>query len=263
MTEILLFYIAALLVCALGFAATFIFLKNKLQAKFRWGSFFIGVIAAVVYFLIILLLFKASFSNDNYYNTAWFRALVGFVYVALLALARLMLVKGCCFNRYKEDQGYSFSFGFGCAPLAFLAIYCLIMIFVVGGNGIFNGPAVVEKAGYLSFADNTIISVFRPAAGHLSFAILFLFVMIMVIASGHCMHRLCEQQFSLAISVGWVVMLVVLEALALVPVPFITMFRLAHWQLAVIAGFSAAVSVVLAFFMPQKQKPANYTKQFE
>jgi hypothetical protein len=41
------------------------------------------------------------------------------------------------------------------------------------------------------------------------------------------------------------------------------MFRLAHWQLAVIAGFSAAVSVVLAFIMPQKQKPANYTKQFE
>lgn len=263
MTEIMLFYIAAFLLCGLGFAALFIFVKNKLQAKLRWGSFFIGVIAAVVYFLIILLLFKASFSNDNYYNTPWFRALVGFVYVALLGLARLMLVKSCCFNRYKEAQGYSFSFGFGSAPLAFLAIYCLIMTLVVGGNGIFNGPAVVEKAGYLSFADNTIISVFRPAAGHLSFAILFLFVMIMIMASGYCMHRLSEQQYPLVITVGWVVMVVVLEALALIPIPFITMFRLAHWQLAVIAGFSAAASVALACFMPQKQKPANYTKQFE
>lgn len=263
MTEILLFYVAALIVCLLSLAAVFFFIKNKLQAKLQWGSFFIGVIAAVAYYLIIVLLFKATFSNKNYYNTTLFRALVGFVYIALLGLARLLLVKACFFNRYKEDRGYSFCFGFGSAPVAFLSLYLLIMTLVVGGNGIFNGPAVVENAGYLSFADNTIISVFRPAAGHLSFAILFFFIAVMVMTSGYFMYRLSEQSFPLAVTVGWIVMLIVLETVALVTVPFITMFQLAHWQLAVIAGIAAAISVALVVFMPKKPKPVNYTKQFE
>lgn len=263
MTEVLLCYIIGFFLCAAGLTGLFFLLKKRMDIKVRWGTFFIGFISAVVYFLIIMLLFRATFRSDYYYNTTLFRTLVGFVFLALLAVARLLLVKAVFFTRYKEEQGFSFSFGFGAAPLAFLGLYLLIMSLVVAGNGIFNGPCIVENEGYLSFADNTIISVFRPAAGHVSFAVLFVALAAMFLLSSALLRRISEKRYHPAVSVSWVIFMVVLEAIAILPIPFIAMYGLSHWQLALIACAAAAISALLLIVMPKEQKPANYIKQFE
>lgn len=262
MTSILLCYIIGFLLCAAGLSALYLLLKKKLE-KLRWGPFFIGVICAVAYFLIIMLLFRATFRSDYYYNTVAFRTLVGFVFLALLALARFLLVKAVFFSRYKEEQGFSFCFGLGAAPVAFLGIYLLIMTLVVAGNGIFNGPCVVESEGYLSFADNTIISVFRPAAGHVSFAVLFVALAGMFLISGGLLCRISIKRYHPAVSVAWVIFMMVLEAVAILPLPFVSMYGLSHWQLALIVCVAAIISAVLLIVMPKERKPANYTKQFE
>ena len=263
MIEILLCYIFAFLVCIAGLAGIYLFLKKKLQVKLHWGALSIGVITAVVYFFIIMLLFQATFRTEYYYNTPFFRSMVGGLFLALLALTRYMLVKVICFNRYKEDLGYSFSFGFGAAPAVFLAIYLLIMALVIAGNGIFNGPCVIEEEGYLSFADNTIISVFRPAAGHISFAVMFVLLPVMMLLSAHLLWRISEKKYNAAVSVVWVILFSLLETIAILPIPFINMYALKHWQLLLIVAVTTAIGVILLKFMPKEKKPSNYIKQFE
>ncbi len=263
MTAILLCYIAAFLLSIAGFAALYLFLRKKLQVRLRWGMFSLGIITAVIYFLVILLLYHVTFNPDYYYNTPFFRSMVGMVFLALLCLIRLMLVKFAFFGRYNEQGGYSFCFGFGAAPGAFLTFYLLFMTLVVAGNGLFNGPCIVESEGYLSFADNTIISIFRPAAGHISFALVFFAFAAMEIASACLLHKISEEPYHPGVSVAWVLFAVLLEAGAILPIPFISMYGLAHWQLAVIVSILSAVSISLVRFIPKKSDPSTYTKQFE
>ena len=213
--------------------------------------------------MIIVILFRVTFGTDTYYDTPLFRVLVGMVYVVLTALLRFLLVKGIFFNRYKEEQGYSFVWGFGSTPAIFLGLYLLIMTFVVAVNGIFNGPCIVESEGYLSFADNTIISVFQPTAGHISFAVLFLAFSVLHLASAYLMNKLSVRPYNLSIIIFWPIMLLVLEGIALLPIPFIAMFQMSHWQVALVGVIAAAISVALVIFMPRDNRPVEYIKQFE
>ncbi len=263
MTEILLCYIVSLAVIAAGFAAFLVYFKRGAKIRLQAGSVLIGILSAVLYFALLVLLFMATFSTDYYYNTVFFRSLVGFVFIALLCLARLLLTRSVFFNRDKDSQGLSFCFGFGAAPAVLLAVYLLIITLVVAFNGLFNGPCVVEEGEYLSFADNTIISVFRPAAGHISFALLAVFYAVITTASGFVLRKFSARPYGIFVTVLWVVLMILLETVAVFPVPFISMFQLDHWQLPLIGAIAAAGSATLARFMPKEKKPADYTKQFE
>lgn len=263
MTDVLLCYLAALAICAGAFWSLLLLMKRGLHGRLRLGGFFGGMLFAIAFFLVMMLLFQGTFRTEQYYNTVIFRGVVGFVYLVLLCFARFLLVRLAFFGREREEQGSSFCMGFGCAPGAFLAAYLLIMGLVLAWNGLFNGPAIVEDNGLLGFADNTMISVFRPAAGHISFAFLFAFFALMGLSSGWFLQKITSRDYPTGVTVGWLVLLLVLESAAILPVPFIQMFQLTHWQPALIAGLCAAAHFVLVRFMPGEQKTVNYTKQFE
>ncbi len=262
MTEILIYYIISLLFLAGSIWGIGVFLKKQ-AIKMRWGMFFLGILAAVLYFIVVLVLFKLTFSGDEYYNTSLFRGTVGFVFIALLCLFRTLIVKGFFFGKYKEEQGLSLCFGFGIAPGLLLGFYLLIMTVVLAVNGIFNGPCVLEEGGYLSFADNTIITVFRPAAGHLSFAILLVSFIVLALASGWIQKNISMTKRKMSVSILWTVFLVVLEAAAVLPIPFISMFGLSHWHVAVIGTIAATFAVLLVRFMPRVKEEEEYTRQFD
>lgn len=262
MTEILIYYIVSLLFLVgsiWGIGCLF----KKQEMKMRWGMFFLGILAAILYFAVVMVLFKLTFSGDEYYNTPLFRGTVGFVFIALLCLLRALILKGFFFGKYKEEQGLSLSFGFGIAPGLLLSFYLLIMAVVLAVNGIFNGPCVLEEGGYLSFADNTIITVFRPAAGHLSFAVLFVSFAVLILASGWLHKNISMTKRKMSVSIIWTIFLVVLEVLAVLPVPFFAMFGLSHWHVAVIGAIAAIAAVLLVRFMPRVKEEGEYTKQFD
>lgn len=259
MTSLLLCYGIALLLIAAGLGGGAFLLKKKLHV----GIFCLGVISTVALFFVILLLFRLTFGTDQYYNTPFFRTMVGFVFLALLWLLWILIVKSAFFNRYKEAEGLSFCFGFGAAPALFMGIYLLIMLPVVGFNGLFNGPCEVAEEGYLTFADNTIITVFRPAAGHISFAVTFLLFAMMTLSTGILLRKICEEKIRTGVIVGWTILAVALNAAAVLPLPFFAMYGLDHWQLAVLSAVLALIHVLLVIFIPKIPKDATYTKQFE
>lgn len=259
MTSLLWCYAIALLLIAAGVGGVFFLLKKKT----RLGMFFLGVITMVVFFFAVLLLFRLTFNTDQYYNTPFFRTMVGFVFLALLNLLRILIVKSAFFSRYKEEEGFSFSFGFGAAPALFLGVYLLIMLPVVGFNGLFNGPCLVAEEGYLTFADNTIITVFRPAAGHISFALAFLLFALMSLFTGSLLRKLCQEKIRTGVAVGWTVFAVVLESLVILPLPFYAMYGLSHWQLTVWTAVLAVIHGLLVAFIPKIREDATYSKQFE
>ena len=263
MTALLWYYFAAILLLAAGFTGLYLYFKKKQKTKIHWGMFFLGIIVAVAVFLIILLLFRLTFKPEYYYNTPFFRTLVGFVFLALLALLRMLIVRSALYNRYKEAQGDSFCFGFGAAPGLFLGIYLLIMLPVVGFNGLFNGPCQVAEEGYLTFADNTIITVFRPAAGHLSFAAAFLSFAILTVAAGGFLRKISTQPYRTGVMVLWTVFAIALESAAILPLPFFAMYGLKHWQFAIWSVVLAAIQIALVRFFPKIQEESTYTKQFE
>lgn len=263
MISLLLCYAAALLLFAAGFIGIFFGLKRSFKTKLHWGMFFLGIIAAVVTAAAVVVLWMVTFRSENYYNTPFFRTMVGFVYLALLCLVRLLIVRGTFFTNYREEKGYSFCFGFGAAPGLCMSAYLLIMLPVVGFNGLFNGPCTVAEEGYLTFADNTIITVFRPAAGHISFALAFLFFTVMTVATGVLLHKTTQQRCRRGVPVIWMILAVLLEAGAILPLPFFSMYSLQHWHLALIIGILTAALVALAMFVPKAKEEITYTKQFE
>lgn len=263
MTSLLLCYAAALLLLFAGFFGIFYFLKKAVKIKPHWGMFFLGIIIAVVTAAAVVLLWRVTFRTDNYYNTALFRTLVGFVYLALLCFLRILIVRNAAFANYREDMGYSFCFGFGAAPGLFLGVYLLIMLPVVGFNGLFNGPCIVAEEGYLTFEDNTIITVFRPAAGHISFALAFLFFAVMTVGTGIILHKATHRLLHRGVPTAWTIFAIVIEAAAILPLPFFGMYGLQHWALAVMEGVLGAAMILLAFLMPDIKEAATYTKQFE
>ncbi len=263
MTSLLLCYAAALVLFAAGFTGICFYFKRFLKTKPHWGMFFLGIIAAVVSAVAVMLLWRVTFRTDHYYNTPFFRTMVGFVYLVLLCLVRVLIVRGVFFANYREEKGCSFCFGFGAAPGLVLAAYLLIMLPVVGFNGLFNGPCTIAEEGYLTFADNTIITVFRPAAGHIFFALAFLFFAVMTVSTGVLLRKVTQQRCRPGVPVVWTILAVVLEAAAILPLPFFRMYSLQHWHPALITGLLAAALVLLAWFVPKAREESTYTKQFE
>ena len=263
MAKILICYFIAALVIGSGIFGLFAYLKKGLKACRKGGAFFGGMLSAAAYFLGMLLLFRVTFSNEMYYDTPFFRTVLGFVFIALLAMIRFFAVKKFFFDRDREDAGYSFSLGFGLAPGAFLGIYALIMFFVVGCNGLFNGPCVEEAEGLLGFADNTMISIFLPEAGHISFAVLFIAFAAFNLLFGKLIQKITDEPHRAVVNIGWAVMMLVLEAVLILPVPFIKMYGLAHYGPSVIAVLCAVAAFLLVRFMPMIKKESAYIKQFE
>ena len=263
MTSLLLCYAAALVLFVAAFIGTLFFIKRFLKEKPHWGMFFLGIIVAAVSAAAVVVLWMVTFRTENYYNTPFFRTMVGFVYLLLICLVRVLIVRGALFGNYREDKGYSFCLGFGAAPGLLLTAYLLIMLPVVAFNGLFNGPCTVAEEGYLTFADNTIITVFRPAAGHVSFALAFFFFTVMTVATGVLLRKVTQQRCRPGVPVIWTILAVMLEAGAILPIPFFSMYGLQHWHLPLIVGILATVLVLLARFVPEAQEEATYTKQFE
>ena len=263
MGEVLIVYFLSLLLCAAGYVFGFKALKKKCENKIRFGALFCGVIASVAFLFLMMLLFKATFNNDNYYNTALFHGLIGSLYVFLISTVTSLLVKALFFGRYKSEAGYSFLLGFGAMPSAFLSVYLLIMSVSVVINGLFNGPCTVENGGLLHFEDNTMISVFQPVWGHISFAVLFLMLGFLFYWEGVLLQKISETKRSLGISILWICGFHILKAIAITVVPFMSLFRLTHWQLAIIVTVFSLLSFVFVFFMPKAPEQTEYTKQFE
>lgn len=263
MNSLLLCYAASLLVLLAGFFGILFFIQKGIKIKFHWGMFFLGIIIAVITAAVVVLLWRVTFRTDNYYNTVFFRTLVGFVYLGLLCFLRILIVRNAAFANYHEEKGYSFCFGFGAAPGLLMGAYLLIMLPVVGFNGLFNGPCIVAEEGYLTFADNTIITVFRPAAGHISFALAFLFFAVMAVGTGIILHNATHRLLRRGVSTVWTVFAIVIEAGAILPLPFFRMYGMQHWALAVTEGVLAVVMILLAFLMPDVKEEVTYTKQFE
>ncbi len=265
MSKILIFYIAGILVCILGFFAIKAVVERGLKTRIRWRSFFVGMLVSVLYFALALILIYVTFNNNYYYNTAFFRTMVGSLYFVLLALVRFCITKKFFYDQKKLSAGISFSFGFGFSPVLFLAVYLLLMLLIVSVNAIFNAPYVLEAEGYLSFADNTIISVFQPAAGHLSFALVFVGFDCFAVAFSAFIKKITTKHYHFAAVFGWVCLFLLLEAVSLMPIPFMMQFRLNHWQLALIEWVSVGLAIVLARFIPggEPDPHPDYQKQFE
>lgn len=262
MTGIFLSYIIALLISIGGLFAGILYVKRMQKCKLRLGSFFLGIISAVVELVAIVLLFRVTFRTEAYYNTSFFRTLIGLLYLALMSLVRFFAVKVAFFNRDREERGFSFALGFGMMPTAVMSVYLLFMTLFLAGNSIFNGPCIIEE-GFLSFADNTIVSIFRPVAGHISFSVLFLFYAVIVMAACCLIGKFAVKHYHPGIAVSWSVGLMILEGAAILPIPFMKMFSLSHWQLALIVGIIAVFSVAAVRFIPERKKLPDYIKQFE
>ena len=85
----------------------------------------------------------------------------------------------------------------------------------------------------------------------------------MVLSVDRYTEKITFESYHPAVSVGWCILLILLEAVSVLPIPFIKMFELKHWQLPLIAGIVGLLSVLLVFFMPKQKKTPTYTKQFE
>ena len=263
MIKVLIVYLISLLLCIGGFIPVVRQLRKKTEKKIRFASLFIGVIAAVAFFLVMTVLFRATFRNLNYYNTALFSTLVGTLYIFLMSIIVSVLIKCFLFDRYKSEAGHSFLFGFGVTPVAFFVIYIFIMFVSLVINGLFNGPCTVEEGGKLCFEDNTMISVFQPVGGHVSFAILFLVLLLVLYSEGVLLQKISEEKHSLWISVVWMCGFHLFKALAITTIPFISMYGLKHWELALVVAILSAPCVLFARFLPKVVVAEEYTKQFE
>lgn len=263
MGNVLVCYLITILVIFGGCLGSFAFLGKALKSAVKGGAFFGGMLLSVGYFLGMLLLFRVTFSNEMYYDTPFFRTVVGFVFLILLALVRFLVIKIPFFNRDRVASGHSFSLGFGMAPAAFLGLYSLIMFFVVAFNGMFNGPCIEEAEGLLGFADNTMISIFTPEAGHISFGLLFVAFAFFSLLFSWLIQRISDEPHRALVSFGWGAIMMALEAVMILPVPFIKMYGLPHYALPVIGLICGAVAFLLVRFMPMIQKEGAYIKQFE
>ncbi len=262
MIGIFLSYVLAFLITLFAIVGGFLALRRLYGQKLCWGSFLIGILVAIGCLVGVLFLFRLSFADAEYYNTVLFRSLIGGVYLFLISGIRFLLTKSIFFNRYREPQGYSFALGYGLAPTLFLSLYLLVMTLALAYNALFNGPAVITNE-YLSFG-NTIFSIFQPVAGHISFAAVFALYLVIVLASFRLADKSTTKNYRAIFVVLWSVLVMLSEAVALLPIPFIKMYELSHWQLLLIVGPMAIVATVLCRFIPKRPEvETTYTKQFE
>ncbi len=263
MSEILLSYAGVALIAAAGLLLGLLFIVKRFKYPFKLGAFSVGIISAIGAFLCVFLLFKMLFNTNDFYNTMVYRVIVGLVILSIFAFLRFLLVRGVCFNRYREESGVSFSFGFGMAPLALFGIYSFILFLVLVFNVVFNAPYTFGEDG-LTFADNTMISVPIEAIGQVFYALALLFYETIVMVVALFMDRATKRPYRTWAFVVCAVLFFVLESAAILPIPFAGAFGLLPWHIALILGIIALVAIaVLAVIPSQKTKKSTYTKQFE
>ena len=263
MAEVLIFYFCSVIAAVGAVIGAFLWFKKK-EIAIRPLFLFLGVIISVVYFAILLVLFFSTFNatSDQYFNTASFRGLIGFVYVFLLCIVRSLITRAALFAQEKREQGMSFAFGFGIGPALLLGIYLFMMAMAILYNGIAHSPVEWNADGYLLFADNTIIGmVFSTPAAHLYMMLALISYLPTILANGLFYKKISERVFSPVIVVGFAVGLALLETGAILPIPFINMNS--YWGLAIIGVIVALLSIALVCFLPKEKKAKDYTKQFE
>ncbi len=261
MASVLLVYLAAVLLGVLGLIGLWQFLKRIKKVRIRWGFLVVGLVVSVLYYVLELLLFTSTFGdNIEYYNTLTFRIVVGFLFLAFFCLARLIITKKVFFDRRLHQNGLSFCYGFAGAWSALFTLYLFVMTLVLAYYGIFVGLEA-DDAGRMIFNDGTAISVFRPLIGHLSFAVFFVSLAVIGVASGAFLAKIVEKKVRPVISAIWIVLLMLFESIAIQMVLYIN--AIPHWGIAINSVVMALLSVLLVRFVPIPKDAEPYTMQFE
>lgn len=263
MLEVLIFYLASVLLFAIGLIGLVLFFKKQ-SIKTKPTFVFLGVLFAVLYFVVLFVLFFSTFNvnSDQYFFTNTYLIGIGFAYVFILSIVRCLAIKSLFFNREYREQGLSFDLGFGAAPAAFIAIYLLLFFFVIAYNGIFNGPAVWNAEGYFLFEDNTIINLLLPKASGALYAMFSLVLYAtFVVIEGWFYKKISEKNYKWVYSIVFPIVFALLETAMILPIPYIDMD--AYWQLGIIAAVVVGAAIVLTILLPKEKVPAEYTRQFE
>ena len=263
MLDVLIYYFLSVALLIAGLIGVCLFFKKK-NIKVRLLFFFLGIIFAVVYFLILFALFFSTFNanNDQYFFSFSYLFWIGLAYVLILSLVRSLAIKGLFFSKEYKEQGLSFSFGFGAAPALLIGIYLLMFFFVIAYNGLFNGPAEWNNEGYFIFADNTIINLLLPRASGAFFAMIALVIYsFFAVAVGWLYKKISEKLYNWTCFILIPIGLGLLETAMILPIPYINMNS--YWQLSIIAAVVFGLAVLLISLLPKEKDPAAYTKQFE
>ena len=261
MASVLLVYLAAVLIGALSLFAIWSFLKKNKGIRIRRGLVAAGVVVSIVYYILELLLFTSTFGdNIDYYNTLTFRVVVGFLFLAMFCLVRIIITKKVFFNVRLKEQGLSFYMGFAGTWSALFTVYLFVMTLVLAYYGLFVGVETFD-AERLVFNDGTAIAVFRPLIGHISFAVFFASLGVIGMASGAFLAKIAEKKVRPFFSAVWIILLMILESVAIQMALYIN--AIPHWGVAANSVIMAALSVLLVRFVPTSKAPEEYTKQFE
>lgn len=263
MTGVLIYYLLSVIlfvIAAVGLVAFF----KKSNVAIRFPFLFFGVIAAVVYFVVLFVLFFSTFNanSDQYFYTKTYAVGIGLSYVFILSIVRCLIMKVAFFNKEYHSQGLSFTLGFGVTPALFIAIYLLLFFFVIAYNGLFNGPAVWNAEGYFIFENNTIINLLLPqASGALYAMIALVFYATFVLIESWLYKKISEKLYKWTYSILFPIVFAFLETAMILPIPYINMNS--YWKLSIIDGVVVGLAIVLIVLLPKEKTPMEYEKQFE
>lgn len=263
MTEVLLYYLASIAVAVALVVGTALFLKKK-KIKPRMLFVFLGSIISVIYFVVMMVLFFSTFNanSDQYFYSNGYVICIGLVYVFLLSLVRALLVNKTMFANERNDNAFSFLWGFGATPAVFMAFYMLIYTVILLVKWTTLGAGEFDPvSGSFWFADNYRYNpIVYPLAGHLYIMLAFFAVGVLILANGWLYKVLNERKMPAWLACLYAGGFALLESLAFIVFPFADG---AYWKFAVVSGLCAIVAVVMTLFLPKEKKPADYTKQFE
>ena len=263
MHSVLVFYLLSVVLFAIGGAALSFFFKKR-AIKPRWTFAFLGILFAVLYFVVLFVLFFSTFNvnSDQYFFTKTYSIGIGLAYVFILSIVRCLIMKVVFFNKEYNEQGLSFAFGFGLAPALFIAIYLLLFFFVIAYNGLFNGPAVWNPEGYLIFGDNTIINLLLPkASGALYAMVALVFYSTFALIEAWFYKKISEKNYKWIYIVLFPIGFALLETAMILPIPYTNMNS--YWHLSIIAAVVVGLAIILVNLLPKEKVLPEYTKQFE
>ena len=263
MLNVLVFYLLSVVRFAAAVVGLVVFFKKK-QIKLRLSFLFLGIIAAILYFVLLFVLFFSTFNanSDQYFFTKTYVIGIGFSYVFVLSIVRCLLMKVAFFNKEYNEQGLSFTLGFGTAPALFIAIYLLLFFFVIAYNGIFNGPAVWNAEGYFLFEDNTIINLLLPKASGAFYAMIALaFYAYFALIESWLYKKISQKIYKWVYFILFPIAFGLLETGMILPIPYVDMGS--YWVLSILGGIAVGVAIVLVNLLPKEKAPVEYTRQFE
>ncbi len=263
MLNVLIFYLLSVVLFAIGAVGLVGFFKKR-NVKLRLPFVFLGIILAVLYFVVLFVLFFSTFNanSDQYFFTKTYVLGIGFSYVFILSIVRCLLMKVAFFNKEYSEQGLSFTLGFGTAPALFIAIYLLLFFFVIAYNGLFNGPAVWNAEGYFIFEDNTIINLLLPKASGAFYAMIALvFYAAFTLIESWFYKKISEKLYKWVYFILFPIAFALLETAMILPIPYIDMNS--YWKLSIISAVVVGLAILLVNLLPKEKNPLEYTKQFE